>query len=191
VIAVILTGLVMSCGGETTGTGGHGDIGDAAAGGSRSSSGSGGAGTSSGGRTGSGGAGLVACNDGTGNTDCCPPSALGGGVCDVNIRACSQGGCHGGWVSYLICAGNGTWVAQKGLLPCGAPDASLWPCNCTAVACAPGSHLVSAPGQCCPTCQLCGVIGQACANGGATCCSPLACCHLGSPSNPGSCCLAP
>jgi hypothetical protein len=98
-VAMIFAGMV-ACGGESAGTVKHVDVGtDASAGGGSSS------------------AGLVACDDGTGNTDCCPPSALEGGPCDVNTPRCSRGGCHSGFSSYLYC-GSGTWNAGHGLFPC-------------------------------------------------------------------------
>ena len=73
-----------------------------------------------------GGSVLVACNDGTGNTDCCPASAVQDGPCNGTISQCSRGGCHGGFTSYLYCGG-GLWSAGAGLHPCSvdaAPDSS-------------------------------------------------------------------
>jgi hypothetical protein len=128
-IAVILVAIATGCGGETTGTGTHVDVSsDASAGGSRS--GTGGAGTSNGG---AGGSSLVACNDGTGNTDCCPPSAVEGDTCDASISKCSRRGCHAGYTSYLYCGG-GTWSAGKGLFPCSVdagPDGSVSHMSCS------------------------------------------------------------
>lgn len=120
-VSLLITAPVVAagCGGQTTGTVKRVDVSsDASTGGSRN--GTGGAGTSSGGSTGSG---LVACNDGTGNTDCCPPSAVEGGTCDGSVSKCSRGGCHAGFTSYLYCGG-GTWSAGKGLFPCGVDAGS-------------------------------------------------------------------
>jgi hypothetical protein len=127
VFAVMFTAIV-GCGGETTGTGTHVHVGDAATGGSRN--GSGGAGASSGGSNSSG---LVPCNDGTGKVDCCPSSAVEDGPCDVSITRCSRGGCHAGFTSYLYCGG-GTWSAGLGLFPCSvdaSPDGSVSQMSCS------------------------------------------------------------
>jgi hypothetical protein len=64
----------------------------------------------------------VACNDGTGATDCCPTGAAGGASCSV-AGACFTrctffgDGSSQGWRGHLACSG-GTWTAGHGLFPC-------------------------------------------------------------------------
>lgn len=169
-IAVLFTAIV-GCGGQATGTGTHVDVGsDAAAGGSRNGSG----GASNGG---SSSVGLVPCNDGTGNNDCCPLNAVEGGACDVNIQRCSRGGCHAGVTSYLYCGG-GTWSAGKGVFPCSVDAGSDGAGSCT-----PGTPSCITPptvdgaagvltcgSQTCGTNQFC--VQQRC-GGGPNPCVPL------------------
>jgi hypothetical protein len=128
----IVTAVVVGCGGETTGVARRLDVADAAADGSRSGSRGGGAGTSSGGSNSSG---LVVCNDGTGNTDCCPPSAVGGSSCSYSGPTCWTK-CSNGSRSQMSCSA-GTWNAGHGLFPCtvdagveGGPCPSLTPPAC-------------------------------------------------------------
>jgi hypothetical protein len=59
---------------------------------------------------------LVPCNDGTGNLDCCPPEAVAGGPCDVDVTC--QTACAGGFRGDRFCSG-GVWGAGHGLFPCG------------------------------------------------------------------------
>src|SRR5690242_2213461 len=61
---------------------------------------------------------LVACNDGTGSTDCCPTIADAGTSCDGTTARCSTG-CQNGMKGYLYC-NDGRWTPGQGLFPCSA-----------------------------------------------------------------------
>jgi hypothetical protein len=62
--------------------------------------------------------GTTACNDGTGNTDCCWASARPGETCfNIGLR-CSLG-CRNGFTGYRYCDGS-NWTAGQGLFACGA-----------------------------------------------------------------------
>ncbi len=80
-----------------------------------------------------GGSLTQACNDGTGNTDCCPVDAADGLACNpappwtCYTRCSSQG-----WRSTLSCT-SGAWVAGMGLVPCGPPDSGTDVSGSTAV----------------------------------------------------------
>jgi hypothetical protein len=68
-----------------------------------------------GGRTTSDG-GTVACNDGTGGTDCCPDGVKSGAACtEPDLRCWSR--CSQGYRMQYACSG-GTWLAGHGLFPC-------------------------------------------------------------------------
>ena len=61
----------------------------------------------------------IACNDGTGESNCCNPSAKEDGHCSSNGLQCWHP-CMGGGHTEMTCNGT-TWSAGKGLFPCGAP----------------------------------------------------------------------
>jgi len=109
---------------------------------------------------------LVACNDGTGDADCCPESATSGASCNSDTPCWTR--CSSGLGGEMSCSG-GIWSAGHGLFPCGPParDAGLsGPAAC-----------VAAGGQC--------VVG------GFTGCSKLGTQDCNPDRNPGGafCCL--
>jgi hypothetical protein len=174
IIAVILTAVITGCGGQTTDSGKHVDVSDAAAagaGGARNVSGGGGAGASSGGSAGS--SGLHACNDGTGKGDCCSSAVAINGSCSPPGLTCSTT-CLDGWRGEVYCSG-GTWLEGHRLFPCGT-DAGVQPGE----AGVPGSIF----------CQSAG--GQ-CVIGGSSCTTRTASLECMSGPNPGGafCCMDP
>jgi hypothetical protein len=64
----------------------------------------------------------IACDDGTGNSDCCPPDAKGGAVCSVANAECFTRCSGEGLRGHLFCGTDGTWIAGRGLFPCGEGD---------------------------------------------------------------------
>jgi hypothetical protein len=64
---------------------------------------------------------LVACNDGTGEVNCCPGNPVAGAPCDFGINQCFTP-CNKGVRGDFGCAG--TWIQGSGLFSCnGGPDA--------------------------------------------------------------------
>jgi hypothetical protein len=59
---------------------------------------------------------VVACNDGTGSVDCCPPGTASGVACVQSVQCWTQ--CNRGLHSQFYCGG-GTWIAGHGAFPCG------------------------------------------------------------------------
>jgi hypothetical protein len=109
IIAVILTAVITSCGGQTMGSGKHVDVEDAGAGGARSGSASGGTEASSGGSR-----GALACND--------PAGVVVNGACSPPGLTCSTG-CLDGWRGETYCSG-GIWLEGHRLFPCGTDAGS-------------------------------------------------------------------
>ncbi|HVZ74564.1 MAG TPA: hypothetical protein VHJ20_19415 [Polyangia bacterium] len=61
----------------------------------------------------------VACDDGTGNVDCCPAGVSEGSTCDAVDAQCFTR-CSNGLRGHLVCDSGGKWVAGLGLFPCSA-----------------------------------------------------------------------
>jgi hypothetical protein len=60
---------------------------------------------------------LVACDDGSGNVDCCPDSVLEGASCDNVAAQCGTRCGNDGNRAELTC--NGVWVVGSTTVPCG------------------------------------------------------------------------
>lgn len=69
----------------------------------------------------------VACNDGTGATNCCGAGVTGGASCSTPDLECWTA-CTQGYHGHLVCS-EGAWVAGKGLFPCGAGSPDVVACN--------------------------------------------------------------
>lgn len=126
--ALLAVPILVGCGGAVSDDArsrAHGDAAAAGAGGARgagatSGETNAGAGStqSSDGSTLDGGSGLVACNDGTGRMDCCPPSAEGGQPCDGSLPSCATPCSPDGWTGSALSCFDGKWIGTLGLFPC-------------------------------------------------------------------------
>jgi hypothetical protein len=70
------------------------------------------------GGSGEGGVILAACDDGTGNVDCCGPAVGGAAICGATGAQCWTQ-CRQGLRGHYYCSG-GVWLAGHGLFPCEA-----------------------------------------------------------------------
>lgn len=125
-MALLAVSILSACGGKI----GVDDRGDASVtGGSRAVAGRTGASDSggasvggaggnrgSGDSTSAGGFDLVACNDGTGNLDCCPPG-IDGARCESGW-GCSTGCDTTGWRSSLMCGQDGRLTGALSIVAC-------------------------------------------------------------------------
>jgi hypothetical protein len=139
-------------------------LGSAAGAAGSGSAGSGSAGSGSAG-SGSAGSGTVACDDGTGEADCCADPAISGPCANEGLTCWTPCGFSSpaatdGYRGHKFCGG-GQWTAGLGLFPCSRAVADGGGAGAGTVACDDGTGATDCCADPSPT--------GACANEGLTC----------------------